>query len=270
MTARALFRFAGPEKSTLACVDRGGAWLAQSLGEFLAANGGGGAAFLWDGLPSIPQPAADDPELEAALEKVREYLREERPVRDKIAAYRSKGVMADEAELLGRVADIHGRLVSMYLAKAAKLFRQHRAAREGGSNAVPSGDDQDTDATDGSDIKGECAALIAAIVDRALPEDITDRLTPAAAQALAHDVIRGVLEPKGRLRERARRDPARLGEIVGLATLPAIVRGQRHNIAPALVEMLEYANLVGFEPDLGEADNWPRLRARARRGATVG
>jgi len=269
MTARALFRFTGPDKSQLACLDKGGAWVAQSHADFLATNGGDAtAARLWDGLPYVPKPMDDFPEMEAALEKAREYLGEERPVRDRIAAYRSRGILADEAELLGRIADIHGRLASMYLAKAAKLFRQHHRSRETESPVAAAADDQDTDATDGNDLKGECASMVAAIVDRVLPEELTDKMSPADAQALARDMIREVFEPKGRLRERARRDPARLAEIVGLATLPAVANGQRHNVAAALVDMLEYAKLVGFEPDFGEAD-WPRLRARARRGMTV-
>lgn len=271
MTARALFRFTGPEKSQLACIDKAGTWLVQTHGEFLAANGGDAtASWLWDGLPYVPKPMDDFPELDAALEKVREFLRDERPVRDKIASYRSKGILADEAELLGRIADIHARLASMYLAKAAKLFRLHHHAREGGSPVAAKTDNHDADATDTTDLKGECASAVAAIVERTLPEDLTAKLSPADAQALARDMIREVFEPKGRLRERARRDPSRLTEMVGLATLPAVVNGQRHNVAPMLVDMLEYANLVGFEPDLGNADNWPRLRARVRRGMTVG
>src|SRR6185312_7842794 len=155
MTARALFRFTGPDKSQLACLDKGGAWVAQSHADFLATNGGDAtAARLWDGLPYVPKPMDDFPEMEAALEKAREYLGEERPVRDRIAAYRSRGILADEAELLGRIADIHGRLASMYLAKAAKVFRQHHRSRETESPVAAAADDQDTDATDGNDLKG--------------------------------------------------------------------------------------------------------------------
>jgi hypothetical protein len=265
MTARVLFRFTGPGKSQLACVAKDDGWTVQSHADFLAAHGGGAtASFLWDRLPYVPKPMDDYPELEAALEKVREYLKDERPVRDKIASYRSQGILADESELLGKIAELHERLVSMYLAKASKLFGVRSLAKAAEPSAA-AGVTPDGDAADRPDLKNECVAMVAAIVDRALPKELTDRLSPAETRNLADEMIRNVFEPKGRLRERARRDSHKLAEMVGLAALPAVAKGRRHHIAPMLVEMLEYANLVGFEPDLGEAD-WPRLRARARRG----
>ncbi|MGH6981947.1 MAG: hypothetical protein ACREFC_12145 [Stellaceae bacterium] len=270
MTARALFRFTGPEESQLACIDKGESWTVQGEGDFVAANGGGATgAWLWDTLPYVPRPMDDCPELEAALQKVREYLREERPVRDKIACYRSQGILADEAELLGKIADIDARLVSMYLAKAAKLFSARLYAQDSEPAVLALVESTALNVIDSGNLKSNCADMVAEVLSRSLPEELTGRLSAAEAQNLARDVIDQVLAPKGRLRERARRDPQKLGEIVGLATLPMIARGQRHNVAPMLIEMLEYANLIGFDAELGDADNWPRLRARAKRGVNV-
>ncbi len=84
MTARALFRFTGPDKSQLACIAREDSWTVQSHADFLEAHGGDTtASFLWDNLPYVPKPMANYPELEAALEKIREYLEAEWPVREK-------------------------------------------------------------------------------------------------------------------------------------------------------------------------------------------
>ena len=267
MTAHALFRFTGPEQSPLVCVEKGHGWAVQTYDGFVAANGGEENAIrLWDALPCVQKPMDDDPELEAALEKVREYLAEERPVRDKIASLKSRGVLADEAELLGKIAEIHGRLISMYLGKASKLFAKLHSVAEPVAAVVTTTAEG---LADKPDPKTECTASLAAMIDHALPEELTAQLSADEAQNPTREMIRSVFEPRGRLRERARRDPHRMVELVGLATLPAIAKGRRHNVAPLLIEMLEHAKLVGFEVELAEADNWPRLRARARRGMTV-
>lgn len=267
-TVRALFRFTGPDQSQLVCVDKGDGFAAQRQSEFLAANGGvATAAWLWDRLPHLPAPTDPYPELETALDKVVEYLAAERPVREKIASLKSQGILADEAELLGKITEIQERLVSMYLAKTTKLFmtrHQEPAAVIGAGAEAP-----DTDATEPADVKGICTAMVATIMDRALPEEVAGPLSSSDVQALAREMIQTVFEPKGRLRERARRDPQKLAEVIGLATLPAIAKGRRQIVASMLMDMLEYTNLVGFEPELSDADNWPRLRARARRGMMV-
>lgn len=266
MTARALFRFTGPEKLQFACVHKGHGWTVQSQGDFIAAHGGGTTGeWQWNAAPYVPRPMDDYPELEAALQKVREYLDLERPVRDKIASYKSQGTHADEAELLGKIAETLHRLVSMYLGQAAKLFGAHRNSQDAEVPAVI--ENPATVETTSADLKTECANLVASVVSQVLPEELTGSLSPAEAQSLAREMIDRVLAPKGRLRERGRRDPQKLSEIVGLATLPLVARGQRHNVAPIIVEMLEHAHLVGFEAELGDADNWPRLRARAKRAS---
>jgi hypothetical protein len=267
MTAHALFRFTGPDQSQLACIDKGDGWSVQHHDEFVAANGGGdNAAWLWNKLPYAPKPMEDYPELEAALAKIREYLAEQRPVRDKIASLKSQGILADEGELLGKIAEIHDRLVSMYLAKAGKLFATIHRAAEPVAVAVTAPADG---AVEKPDPKTECVEMVTVIVDRMLPDELTDRLSPDDAQNLTREMIRFAFEPHGRLRERARRDPHRLVELVGLATLPAVAKGRRHNVARILVEMLEHANLVGFDAELGDGQNWPRLRARVRRGGML-
>lgn len=127
MTTRAVFRFTGPGKAQLACIRTGDAWTTQNRNDFIAANGTNAAvARLWDALPYVPKPLDDFPQLEAALAKAREYLAVEWPIRERIALYRTQGILADEAELLGRAADAYGRIVSMYLAKAVSLFAARR------------------------------------------------------------------------------------------------------------------------------------------------
>jgi hypothetical protein len=127
MTTRALFRFSGPNQLQLACINNGDTWATQSQDDFIAANGANAAvARLWDALPYVPKPLDDFPQLEAALDKAREYLAAERSIRERMASYRTQGILADEAELLGKAADAYGRIVSMYLAKAASLFAARR------------------------------------------------------------------------------------------------------------------------------------------------
>ncbi len=124
MTEPALFRFTGASAKQYACARSGDAWTIQSQDEFFAANGDATrAARLWAALPCVPKPMEDYPQLAAAIAKVHEYVELERPVRDKIASYKRQGVLADEAELLGKVADAYARIVSMHLADAVKLFK---------------------------------------------------------------------------------------------------------------------------------------------------
>lgn len=299
VTTRALFRFTGPEKSQVACIDKGDAWAVQSQAEFLSANGGNTTvAWLWDALPYVPKPMDDYPELEAALEKVRHYLTEMQPVREKVALHRSQGILADETELLGKIVEAHERLISMYLAKAVKLFEARRPlasqknavgsltrGQKGGATLAIRNDDlpveTPTSLENGStlrperlalkskELKDECADLITKILNQTLPEDSGAHLPSTDIEDLTQQIIRTVFEPRGRLRERARRDPRKMTEIVGLAMLPIVTGGNRGNVAPTLVDMLEYANLVSFDVELSDADNWPRLKARAQRGLTV-
>lgn len=126
----ALFRFTGANGKQYACARSGDGWAIQSQDEFIDANGGATtAARLWMALPCVPKPMEDYPRLAAAVAKIHEYVELERPVRSKIATYKKQGVFADEAELLGTVADAYARIVSMHLAEAVKLFRarQHPA-----------------------------------------------------------------------------------------------------------------------------------------------
>ncbi len=110
-----------------ACVQLGGGWSVLSQDEFLNANGATDKATrLWIGLPYVPKPLIDFPELNASLDKVREYVAHERPVREKIAIYKKQGVIADEVELLGHVAETYARIVSMHLANAVQLFEARR------------------------------------------------------------------------------------------------------------------------------------------------
>lgn len=127
MTTRALFRFTGPDKEQLACIRAGDVWAVQCRNDFISANGANPSVIRsWDALPYLPKPLDDFPQLEAALAKAREYLAMERAIRERMASYRTQGILADEAELLGRAADAYGRIVSMYLAKAAGLFAARR------------------------------------------------------------------------------------------------------------------------------------------------
>ena len=122
---RPLFRFTGTGEKQYACTRSGAAWAIQSQDEFFEANGGASSR-LWVALPYVPKPMEDFPELEAALAKVREYVELERPVREKMASHRKQGVLADEAELLGKVAHTYGRIISMHLANAVRLFEARR------------------------------------------------------------------------------------------------------------------------------------------------
>ncbi len=117
----------------------------------------------------------DYPELVAVLEKVREYLGEEQPVYDKIASLRSRGVLADEGELLEKIVEIHDRIISMYLAKASKLFTTLHRPKEPVIVAITAPDEG---AADKPDPKTECAEMVTVIVDRMLPDELTNRLSP--------------------------------------------------------------------------------------------
>ncbi len=127
MTAQALFRFTGPNMTQYACVKKDEAWAIQSEREFLDANGSSAlTARLWEGLPYVPKPMEDCPQLESFLAKVREYMEEERHVLEKIETYKKQGVLADETELLARAAETYGRITSMYLAEAVRFFKARR------------------------------------------------------------------------------------------------------------------------------------------------
>ncbi len=122
-----MIRFTGPDKSELACISEGDMWIVQNQSDFYAANGGTTAgALLWDALPYVPKPLDDFPQLDAALAKACEYVAVERPIRERMALYKAQGILADEAELLGKAADAYKRIVSMYLAKAASLYASRR------------------------------------------------------------------------------------------------------------------------------------------------
>lgn len=123
-------------------------------------------------------------------------------------------------------------------------------------------------ASDRDERKSDCEAMVMAVLEPALPTDSTGCLSAANIWHLAQELVRDVFEPKGLLRDRARKEPARLAEMIGVATLPSIMQGRRHDVARMLIEILEFAKFIGFEPEAA-TDDWPRLRARARRGMLV-
>ena len=122
MTGRALFRFTGNDKIQYACVNDGDAWIAVDQAEFLCEHDPNIALHIWNSVHYLPQPMGDFPELEALLVKVRDYVNRERVAQDEIVALKQKGALADEIELLSRVAGIYGRLRSMYLACVTKYL----------------------------------------------------------------------------------------------------------------------------------------------------
>ena len=122
MTGQALFRFTGNDKIQYACVNDGDAWIAVDQAEFLCEHDPNIALHIWNSVHYIPQPMDDFPELEALLVKVRDYVNRERVAQDEIVALKQKGALADEIELLSRVAGTYGRLRSMYLACVTKYL----------------------------------------------------------------------------------------------------------------------------------------------------
>jgi hypothetical protein len=124
-------------------------------------------------------------------------------------------------------------------------------------------------ASDRSERKRDCEAMVAAVLEEALPDEVTDRLSAADAWHIAQELIREVFEPNGFLRGRAKTEASVLAELVGAATLPCVVENRRENVAHILVEILDYAKFIGFEPEAAAAGDWPRLSARALRGKRV-
>ncbi len=68
------------------------------------------------------------------------------------------------------------------------------------------------------ELRSECEAMVAAVVERTLPEELTGALVTAEAQSLAQMITREVFEPHGRLeRKRSVKGPVQAAARVSTA-----------------------------------------------------
>lgn len=117
--------------------------------------------------------------------------------------------------------------------------------------------------------KGDCEAMAEAVLEEAIPVEVTDRLSAAGCLATCAGAGPRGARAERNWRTRAKKDAPILAELVDAATLPRVVN-RRDKVARVLVEILDDAKFVGFEPKaVAATDDRPRLRVRALRGGKL-